>query len=122
MSKLTAKAGLILITWVLGLNAGQAQQATEQYIPIGQSPGISAAASLIGTITQVDYKTSTMELSGPAGPRTVSMDAATRYYVDRSKQKRSNQLGSLQRCEIGQRVEIKFRDDGKVDWVKIESS
>lgn len=122
MSKLTAKAGLILITWVLGLNAGQAQQATEQYIPIGQSPGISAAASLIGTITRVDYETSSMEVSGPEGPRTVSMDAATRYYVDLSKQKRGNQLGSLQSCEIGQRVEIKFRDDGKVDWIKIESS
>ncbi len=122
MSKLTAKAGLILITWVLGLNAGQAQQATEQYIPIGQSPGISGAASLIGTITRVDFETSSMEVSGPEGPRTVSMDTATRYYVDLSKQKRGNQLGSLQSCEIGQRVEIKFTDDGKVDWIKIESS
>lgn len=98
------------------------QQATERYIPIGSSPGVSGTDSVIGTISAVDYETRSMQIDGADGTVTVTMDDATRYYVDLTGAGRSNRTGSLRSCEAGQRVEVRLRADGKVDWIKTASS
>lgn len=108
-----------LLLGLLLASAVYAQQATEQYIPIGRSPGIEEP--FIGKITKVDYGAREMTVDGPAGPRTVRMSDSTRYYLDRTMRKRPNTLGDFEDCKLRRRVEIRFAADGSVDWIKIES-
>ncbi len=99
----------------------QAQQTTERYIPIGESPGVSDKDTVIGEITGVDYETHSMEVRDSVGVKTVRMIESTRYFLDRTKYKRSNQSATIQDCRVGSKVEVKLRSDDMVDWVKIES-
>lgn len=108
---------------VASLTAGavHAQQATEVYIPVGQSPGVSASESLIGTISAVDHESYEMTVSVEGRSTVVAMTSKTRYYLDRNRDRKVNTTGGLDDCEIGRRVEIKLDVDGKVDWVKVIS-
>jgi hypothetical protein len=121
MNTSTAGIFMLLIVAAVTSSAAHAQQSTERYIPISESPGISGSESIIGTITEVDRATYEMTVRGPDWEKTVRMTGATRYYLDRTKVKRSNQTTRLENCKVGQRVEIKLDADGTADWVKIEA-
>lgn len=110
-----------LAVLMLATAVAHAQQATERYIPIGKSPGVSSEESFIGTITDIDYTIHKMEVRGAEGRITVTPAESTRYYLDRTKRKRSNQTATFRDCEVGVKVEIKIKADGSVDWIKIES-
>jgi len=114
--------GIALVAALLGAGAAHSQQATEVYIPIGESPGVSNVNSIMGTIENVDYSERSMQVRDRTGTRAVTMDDKTRYYVDSTVEKRSNRYGSLSDCQVGYYVEIKLRADGKVDWVKIKAT
>ena len=103
------------------VGAVHAQQATEVYIPIGQSPGISDGDSFRGEIRRVSYSTRTMEVRGDDETLTVTMDDKTIYYLDRSKRLRTNEIGDMEDCKVGRDVEIKLAASGKVEWIKIET-
>jgi len=121
MNKCALKGCLTLIVLMIATGAVHAQQATERYIPIGKSPGVSSEESFIGTITDIDYTNHKMEVRGTEGTITVSPAESTRYYLDRTKQKKSNQAATLRDCEVGLKLEIRILADGSVDWIKIES-
>ena len=111
-----------VVACLLALSAGvHAQQTTERYIPIGKSPGVADKETVIGEITAVDYETHSMEVRDSVGVKTVRMIESTRYFLDRTKYKRSNQSATMQDCRVGSKVEVKLRSDDMVDWVKIES-
>jgi hypothetical protein len=93
-----------------------AQQATEQYIPIGQSPGVSGKSSLIGVIVEVDAATKTVTV----GERTVRITERTFIWLDRTKLKLTNLTGKFEDLQKGRRVEVKFQA-GVAEWVKIEA-
>jgi len=116
---LTGCVGWAVFMLVTGTAHGQ--QATERYIPIGKSPGVSSDESFIGTITDIDYAIHRMEVTGPEGRISVNPAESTRYYLDRTKRKMTNQTATFQDCEVGLKVEIKVKADGSVDWIKIES-
>lgn len=111
----------ITVVWMIATGSAQAHKATERYIPIGKSPGVSSELILLGTITTVDYAVHEMEVRSTDGQTTVAPAEITRYYIDRSKRKLSNQSATFRDCQIGRRVEIKFLADGSIDWIKIES-
>ena len=114
-------AALVLLAALAVVDASNAQQATERYIPIGKSPGISTTTEeLIGEIVRVDMARRTVEVRSRGGSRSVTMDSRTRYYLDRTKRKRANQMGGYEDCEVGRTVEVKLRTDGKADWIKIQ--
>jgi len=121
MNKWVRAGCLTLAVLMIATGAAQAQQATERYIPIGKSPGVSSEESFIGTITDIDYTVHKMEVTGSEGRIDVSPAESTRYYVDRTKRKMSNQTATFRDCEVGLKVEIKIKADGSVDWIKIES-
>lgn len=121
MKRLTASTIVALCFWAIVYDAAHAQQATERYIPIGESPGVSASRSIIGTIAEVDPAAYEMTVRGRDELKTVKMTGATRYYLDRTKYKRSNQTTNLGYCKVGQRVEVKLNERGIADWVKIET-
>lgn len=122
MNSLTTIKLLTLAAILTAVSPSLAQQATERYIPIGESPGVSGTQSVIGTISAVDYDTRSMTIDGPDGTVSVTMDDQTRYYVDSSRAKRSNRSTGLSSCQSGMRVEVYVGDDGKAVWVKIASA
>jgi hypothetical protein len=106
-----------------GSSLTYAQQTSEQFIPIGMSPGISNKYSYIGKITAIDATTKTISMQSDKGPRTITISPITRIWLDRSKNKKSNIVASFDDIKIGDNVEVMHsRENESTDnWVKIES-
>jgi hypothetical protein len=103
------------------------QRSTEQFIPIGQSPGVSHPHrySTIGVIADVNAAARTVTIADPAGPRTVRLTDKTRIFLDRSKLRLGNLSGSFADLQKGRLVEVKYLDPERrelADWVKVEIS
>ena len=118
------KNGFVVAVALLGV-AGPAysQKATEQYIPIGQSPGLSGKLTYLGAITQISATSQTITVRDTSAPLAVRMSKATRIWLDRSKLKQTNISGTWADLKPGRRVEVKFVDPKRRDvaeWVKVE--
>jgi len=85
------------------------QAATERYIPIGRSPGISNLHSVQGTIES--FTDSVVVISGVRVEVKPSMD----IWLDRSKAKVTNLRGSVADLIPGRRAEAYA-----LHWIKIE--
>ena len=116
----------VRVAWLLPVLLGwtgtaAAQRSTEQYIPIGQSPGISGVRSYIGAITAVDPERRTFTVQDTTGPRTIKVVEGTRIWRDRSAERLSSEAGDLTDLRVGRRVEVKYRDDARdtADWIKV---
>lgn len=115
--------------YVLGLTVAaaltcanaMAQQATEVYIPIGDSPGVSKDRSWIGEINTVDYGEMRVEVNTSRGMRQIKVDGKTRFYLDRTRYRKKSETGTMQDCRVGRRIEAYVGGDGKAYWIKIES-
>ncbi len=113
------------LLWALLNTAPQAQQATERYIPIGASPGVSNTSSIIGTIATVSAGTLTM--SDAAGTVSVSIPSETPIWLDRSAATGTTEIGSPADLKAGRRVEVKYREAARAatvtaDWIKVQMS
>ena len=100
-----------------GASVASAHQQTERYIPIGQSPGVTAR--LVGAVTE--RSGDRVEVDG----RTVIMTDATPVWVDRSGGGRAALEGTPADCRRGSYVEISYREeDGKLvaNWVKVRAN
>lgn len=99
-----------------------AQEATERFIPIGQSPGISGTAAYLGEVIAVDPARRTVTVRGPSGDRTVAVTARTRIWLDRSAARQPNLTGAFADVAVGRRVEVKYEDAERrerADWIKL---
>ena len=117
--------GALLIVCMIGVvSSTHGQQTTEQFIPIGQSPGISDKYSYIGEIVAVDRDARTISVDDDGGIRIFKVTAETRIWLDRSKVSRQNQLADYEDCEKGRKVEVMHTkaDKNVADWIKIESN
>jgi ABC-type sugar transport system substrate-binding protein len=100
-----------------------AQEATEMYVPIGQSPGVSGKTTVIGTVQALNAAARTLTVAGPSGLQTFAITAKTRIWLDRSAAKQSNQSGSLPDLQQGRRVEVKPQSAAAkagADWIKVQ--
>ena len=106
-----------------GSSLTYAQQTSEQFIPIGMSPGISNKYSYIGKITAIEATTKTISMQSDKGPRTITISPITRIWLDRSKNKKSNIVASFDDIKIGRDVEVMHghENENTAIWVKIES-
>ena len=114
---------LIVTASVLNPWQSQAQQATEQYVPLGQSPGVSGTLTVIGTIDAIDAATKTITVAGSSGSSSVRVAQQTKIWLDRSKIKQVNLVGAFSDLAAGQTVEVKFVDSDRrqiADWIKVE--
>lgn len=120
----TLLAACVFFVALLGGSlSAHGQKATERFIPIGQSPGLSGKYSTIGPLTDVNARARTITVADSAGARTVLVTDTTRIWLDRSKLKRSNVTGKFTDFAKGRRVEVKYQSpgDGKIaEWVKVE--
>ena len=116
--------GLVIFVVTLGGGlAAYGQEATEIYIPIGQSPGLSEKTSLIGTLESVDRGRKTVTVSSPSGARTVALTERTSIWLDRSLQKQPNRSGAIADLQQGRKVEIKLRKGEPkpvAEWIKVQ--
>lgn len=99
------------------------QEATEIFIPIGQSPGVSGKLSVIGTLESVDAEKRMVTISSPSGARTVAFTERTPIWLDRSVQKQPNRSGAIADLQQGRKVEIKLRKTEPkpvAEWIKVQ--
>lgn len=109
------------------LAAGQisAQMATEQFIPIGESPGLSVSHTDIGRIQAFDAASRTLSVEAGGSIRPVRITDVTRIWVDRSASKLSNLDGDISDLTAGRRVEVSYVDPDSrqaANWVKVEAA
>ena len=101
------------------------QEATEMFIPIGQSPGLSGKGSLIGTLESVDPGKRMVTISSSLGAQTVGITDRTLIWLDRSQQKQPNQNGAINDLQKGRKVEVKLRKGepkAVAEWIKVQVS
>lgn len=99
-----------------------AHPATEQFIPIGRSPGvnvISGRAETQGEIAASGATTPVM-IAGRSGPAFV-IGPKTRIYIDRSIQKQPSTVGTAADIKPGSVVEARLADPNTrvAAWVKV---
>jgi hypothetical protein len=122
MLKYSAAIGAALAL-LAGLPHAQAQKATEIFIPIGQSPGLSGKYTKMGTIEAVNTDDQTVTMTDPSGSYTVEITENTRIWLDKSKLKQTNEKGTFSDLEAGRMVEVKYKDDdpeGAAEWIKVQ--
>lgn len=118
----TTRAGLAAVLIVLSCPlTALSQKATEQFIPIGQSPGLSGQYTYIGALEAVDATARTITVEG----RSVQVTDATRIWLDRSIAQQPNLSGGLDDLRPGRRVEVRYMDAERREraaWIKIVPS
>jgi hypothetical protein len=113
----------IVVVALGGTLEASGQQATEMFIPIGQSPGLSGKESLIGTLESVDRGKGLVTITSPSGSQTVRFTDRTLIWLDRSLQKQPNQNGAIADLQQGRKVEIKLRKGepkAVAEWIKVQ--
>ena len=122
MSKYITVTGILIIMLMMAVSA-PAEKATELYIPIGQSPGLSGSYAARGKIEQVNYSQNTLSMSAGSGTYTVKVSKRTMIYLDRSKMGQPNIYGSFSDCKQGMTLEVRFEKDERsrpAEWIKLE--
>jgi len=117
------RAAVLLVVSVAAPGSAYPQKATEQFIPLGQSPGASGKVTWIGEIVGTDIPKRTLSIGEAQGTHTVKITDKTRIFLDRSKLKKSNVTGTIADLQKGRRVEVKYEGPGPTpaaDWVKVE--
>lgn len=99
-----------------------AQQSTEQFIPIGRSPGLSGTQTYAGTIADVDAGARTVALGTGAARHDVRITPRTRIWIDRTQYGKANTAGRFEDLAPGRRVEVRYVDAAAkqaADWIKV---
>ena len=113
----------ILIALYVAVPAG-AHMATERFIPIGQSPGVSHILTEVGKIDAVDAARKSITVVTPSGTLVIGIRKDSIIWLDRTKLKQSNLVGGFADLKSGSTIEVKFVDRNRkkfADWVKIEA-
>lgn len=101
------------------------QEATERFIPIGQSPGLSGTHTMMGEIQAADGQSRTLTIAGKDRTYSVEVTERTRIWIDRSHLALPALTGDFADCHRGLKVEVKFEDEkeqGAADWIKIQQA
>ncbi|MDX1672095.1 MAG: hypothetical protein R3211_07120 [Balneolaceae bacterium] len=117
---------LLILSAASGWNVTHAQRSTEIYIPIGESPGL-AGYTKIGTVASVNSQANRFVLTDSLSQEhPVVITDSTRIWLDRSKMKKRNLVGSPEDLEPGRLAEVKFylAPDSTylqaAEWIKIQ--
>jgi len=112
----------LLVVGVFWVAPAAAQQATERYVPIGRSPGLSDGATLMATVQGVDAASGLLTLEAASGSHAVEIGASTRIWWDRTALGESNGVASPSDCREGLGVEVKLDPTGRLaEWIKLRA-
>ena len=112
---------IALTALLSSVSDARAQKATEQFIPLGQSPGLSSVIGMIGLVDRVAQVIVITEETASGG-QPVQVTAQTRIWIDRSTFSESNVAGGFDDLRAGRQIEIKYQDDERrqsADWIKV---
>lgn len=114
---------IVAVVCAAGASFAHSQEATERFIPIGQSPGLSGKATMIGTIEAADTAARSVTVSAAGAARRVALTERTRIWIDRSRQQQGSTTGAFADLQKGRRVEIKWdaKTRDAADWIKVEA-
>lgn len=101
------------------------QKQTEQFIPIGQSPGLSGKYTTVGKIEKTELAGRVIVITGEDRNYTVTVTERTRIWLDRNKIKMTALTGSSTDLKVGRRIEVKYEDPDRrqfAEWIKVEVS
>jgi len=93
--------------------------ATELYIPIGKSPGISHVKSYIGQIQSLSAAQVGLTMMVGDSAKYVPFNESTKIYLQYETPGKNNALGRYADCQAGRNAEVYLADDGKVRWIKV---
>ncbi len=116
-------AFVVTLVLVFGISETYAQKATEIFIPVGQSPGVSGIYSMVAKIDVVKSEDRTINMSNSSGSYTVKIMEQTQIWLDRSKLKMKNKVGNFSDLKNDLTIEVRYKDKehkGEVEWVKIQ--
>ncbi len=120
-SRFAIGAALILAC-LCGASSAHGQKATERYIPLGRSPGLSGKSTTIGEIEAVDASRRTLRIAGPTGVREVAVSDRTTIWLDRTGLGLSNAKGAVTDCRRGLTAEVKYEEPERgrlAEWIKL---
>ena len=121
MLKITTTITILFLGFGLALFA-YAEKATELYIPVGQSAGLSAKHTAMGRIVSANPSTQTLTMSAGGSNYIVKITGSTKIYLDKSKLNMSNTYGTFADCRKDRMVEVRFEGDRQgrpAEWIKI---
>jgi len=118
---------------VVGMSAlvaagASAQEMTERFIPIGQSPGLSGKHTVIGKIQAVNARDQTVAIVAPTGAWNAKVTDRTKIWLDRSSLRQPNLKGTFADLRPGATVEVKPEgrqagaSGGPAEWIKVQVS
>jgi hypothetical protein len=122
MSKRTLAIVLALAATSARAAVAAAQEATEVFIPIGKSPGVSKQQTVMGTVDTADEKGRALRITTPAAAITVAVTDKTRIFRDRSALKQPNEAGVFADLQKGRTVEVKLEPgegQRRAEWIKV---
>lgn len=117
----TTRLALLLVAPFVSAATLQAQAATERYIPVGQSPGLSSHYTYSGRIVRIDPAARTITVGKDDTTRTIALTEHTKIWLDRSATRQPALLGRLEDLRPNQRIELKYVDYAtkeRADWIK----
>ncbi len=118
------RLGFTLLLLAVGATVpAQAQKATERYIPVGKSPGISGVYAYLGEIIAADAVTRIVTVRNARGEtRTIRIPESAKIWLDRTALQQPNVEGTFADLRVGRTIESKYEDyDRKeaAEWVKV---
>lgn len=124
MLKLLTNIGVTLILLV-GVPCVHGQKATEIFIPIGKSPGLSGKYTTIGKIDTVNAQDQTITMADSSGSYTIKITEHTKIWLDKSKLELTNERGTFADLQKGLLAEVKYennarKDKGVAEWIKVQ--
>ena len=102
----------------------QAQETTEQFIPMGYSPGVSGVQSYLGVIAKFDSARKTITVAANNAAHEIKITGRTKIWLDRSIHRAPSVAGGVKDLQKGQRIEIKYEDAKRrkfAEWIKVEA-
>ncbi|MHC4415197.1 MAG: hypothetical protein ACYS0G_07935 [Planctomycetota bacterium] len=123
MRKLMHAVAALGVLLGFGAPFAHGQKATEMFIPIGRSPGLSGKYTIIGRLETVNPLDRVITIAGPAQTWRATATSRTLIWLDRSKFQLTNLYGDLEDLRQGLVVEVKYEDpkrrgSGTAEWIK----
>lgn len=125
MLKFAMGAVVIAVMLWTGMPYAHGQKATEMFIPLGQSPGLSNTVTVIGSVKTINAQKRTIDVAGPSTAWNVQITDRTQIWLDKSKLRLPNKDGTFADLRKGQLVEVKYegserKSQGPAEWIKVQ--